>query len=130
MVLREHVREQTVKVLGLARPEDVDINEPLRQLGLDSLMAVELRNLLGKSVERSLPATLTFDHPTVAALVDHLAAVAFAEEMGTPEPRASQETPAAAVEPRPAAAFDEMSDDELAVQLASRIDRLATKGKP
>ncbi|MEP7209608.1 MAG: type I polyketide synthase, partial [Alphaproteobacteria bacterium] len=37
IVLRDHVRWQTAKVLGLARAEDIDVNEPLGQLGLDSL---------------------------------------------------------------------------------------------
>lgn len=37
-------------------------------------MAVELRNALGSMVGRTLPATLLFDHPTIGALTNHLAA--------------------------------------------------------
>ena len=58
----------TVKVLGVQAADELDVHEPLRQMGLDSLMAVELRNLLSKMAERPMPATITFDHPSVSAL--------------------------------------------------------------
>jgi NADPH:quinone reductase-like Zn-dependent oxidoreductase/NADP-dependent 3-hydroxy acid dehydrogenase YdfG len=74
--LTAHVRRQAVRVLGFEAADTVDARRPLSELGLDSLMAVELRNLLGASVglKRALPATLLFDHPTIEALVDYLAA--------------------------------------------------------
>ena len=52
----------------------VDTQMPLSELGLDSLMAVELRNLLGSglALKRSLPATLVFDYPTIEAVADYL----------------------------------------------------------
>ena len=81
-VLRDFVSQQTANVLGVQRAEDLDENEPLRQLGLDSLMAVQLRNVLGKAVHRTLPATVTFDNPSLAALVEFLCAEVFAAELG------------------------------------------------
>jgi NAD(P)-dependent dehydrogenase (short-subunit alcohol dehydrogenase family)/SAM-dependent methyltransferase/acyl carrier protein len=112
IVLRDHIRGQTAKVLGLAKAEDVDIHEPLGQMGLDSLMAVELRNLLGKAAERAFPATLTLDYPSVAALTDHLAQKAFADEIeeARNETGTTNETN-----------FDDMSADELAQQLMERL---------
>jgi acyl transferase domain-containing protein/NADPH:quinone reductase-like Zn-dependent oxidoreductase/acyl carrier protein len=71
--LLAHVREQAIKVLGLTPSHTIDPRQPLREMGLDSLMAVELRNALGASLKCSLPATLLFDYPTLDALVDFLA---------------------------------------------------------
>ena len=70
-VLRDEVRLLAAKVLGAPAPS-IDVDEPLRDLGLDSLMAVELRNRIGTAVGRTLPATITFDFPTVAALTAYL----------------------------------------------------------
>ena len=66
---------QVARVLGPATPASIGERQPLSELGLDSLMAVELRNLLGAclGLEQALPATLVFDYPTVEALAGYLA---------------------------------------------------------
>ncbi len=50
------------------------MHQPLAEAGLDSLGALELRSALGARFGVELPATLAFDHPTIAALGAHLAA--------------------------------------------------------
>ncbi|MFI0733787.1 SDR family NAD(P)-dependent oxidoreductase [Streptomyces sp. NPDC021225] len=66
------VREEASRVLGLRSPDAIRPGRPLRELGLDSLMAVELRNRIGARLGARLTATVLFDHPTTARLAAHL----------------------------------------------------------
>ncbi len=70
------VTEQARKILGLSATASISARQPFHELGLDSLMAVELRNALGAALGRPQPATLLFDHPTTDSLVDHLVGLA------------------------------------------------------
>jgi polyketide synthase 12/myxalamid-type polyketide synthase MxaB len=60
------------RVVGIAAGRALDPRAPLRELGMDSLMTVELRNAIGSAAGMAFPATLVFDHPTLDALVQHL----------------------------------------------------------
>ena len=73
------VQEVVAAVLGLAGAAAVPANQPLKELGLDSLMAVEVRNQLSARAETTLPPTLVFDYPTPEAIAELLLRRAFAE---------------------------------------------------
>ena len=71
-VLTGLVIETTATVLAHPDPATLDAERPFKDLGIDSLTALELRNSLSAQTGVSLPATLVFDHPSPAAIAEHL----------------------------------------------------------
>ena len=95
-------------------------------LGFDSLMAVQLRNRLGSglALDKPLPATLMFDHPTIDALAAYLLV-----KIDTPKTAsiavASAQSAGATESPQVlgAAAVGAMSDAEIEALLLSRLEK-------
>ena len=72
-LLARVVRDELGAVLGLPADEPVSVRQGLFELGMDSMMAVELRGRLERRLDLALSPTLVFDHPTLDALALHLA---------------------------------------------------------
>ncbi|ADI03847.1 type I polyketide synthase [Streptomyces bingchenggensis BCW-1] len=76
-ILTRLVRSHAAAVIGHAGIEEVAERRAFRELGFDSLTAVELRNRLTTATGLRLPATVAFDFPTPTALAEHVRALVF-----------------------------------------------------
>ncbi|MFE2337904.1 type I polyketide synthase [Streptomyces coelicoflavus] len=86
---REHITQLVLRhimtVSGHDSTEAVPMDQPFTDRGFNSLMAVELRGALDVATGLRLPATLIFDHPTPAALCDHLLTLLLPHHVSKPE---------------------------------------------
>jgi hypothetical protein len=107
----------TRNVLGLDGSTPLDAEAALKEAGLDSLMAVELRNTLMRASDQPLPATLLFDYPTLNALTEYLGRI-WNLELGSALVRPT--TPAASMR-APADTLVNLSDEEAEALLLEEL---------
>jgi myxalamid-type polyketide synthase MxaC len=71
-LLSAQIQDHVVAVMGFP-PEDVPaLDQGLFEMGMDSLLALDLKNRLQASLKRDVPAAALFDHPTIALLTDYI----------------------------------------------------------
>src|SRR3990167_11556246 len=118
-MLIDMICEQIKRVMGLDESDTINPNQPLQELGLDSLMAVELRNILCALIGKQLPATLMFKYPTVSSLSTFLIQDMFPDEVAAEPVAAEQTQEEKATEEDDQ--LDDLSQDELAAMLAAEL---------
>lgn len=124
-LLQAHLREHAMRVLGLSASYNLDSRQPLREIGMDSLMAVELRNAISASMQQKLPATLLFDFPTIEALTDFLGPQLWQQTKAAPEPApAVEKTPAPSAE---TAGVENLTDEEAEALLLAELEKSKRK---
>jgi acyl transferase domain-containing protein/acyl carrier protein len=119
-LLLTHIRNEVIRVLGLDPNQSIAPRQPLNELGLDSLLAVELRNALSSTLGYALPATLLFDYPTSEALAEFLMreVPALAKTQAVITPDQTSEGGAAAIT---IADIEHLSDEEAEALLVAEL---------
>ena len=133
-ILLAALQEKIAAVLG-ASPDRVDLDTPLTDVGVDSLMAVELRNWVESELRVSLPIVELMEGPTVNRLADILLEQFSKGEPGGSDQRNQKSSVAAggdleiSVQPGPSQAEQdaaskvaELSDSEVDAMLNSMVD--------
>lgn len=129
-LLQAQVRAAAAAVLGL-QPAQVDPKKGLFDLGMDSLMSVDLKNRLETTIGHTLPSTLTFNYPTVAAITEFVAGEVLGldaddHEVATEAAGATLTVAAAALDGEDELSEDDLSEDELVSLLAARLKAIAS----
>lgn len=71
-VLESYIKQYVRSVIGLSESSKISNEMSVFDLGLDSLMAVELKNLIEKNIKKKLRSTLLFDYPTITSLLSYM----------------------------------------------------------
>jgi aryl carrier-like protein len=114
--LMAHLQQQIGRVLG-REPATIPSDQPLAEMGFDSLMIVELRNRMERSLGVALSAAMIWGHPTLGQLAPELAR---RMELDLDEPDAEPAAQAADA----GAQYDDLSEEEIAALLSTEIQRV------
>jgi acyl transferase domain-containing protein len=122
-LLIARLRSLVASVLGFDPSREIDLEQGLFELGMDSILSVEFNARLGRILGLQVPSTLTFIHPNIKALTDYILCEAL---------KFDSETEAIVIEPlidpvndlsasRP---IDDLSEDEIANLLLKKLEQL------
>jgi len=121
-LLIAHLRFLVANVLGFDPSREIDPEQSFFELGMDSLMSLEFKGRLERTLALQLPSTLTFNYPNIKALTDYILcdALKFASESKAEisELRIDPENPSSE---QP---VDDLSEDEIAHLLQKKLEEI------
>jgi acyl carrier protein len=124
-ILIAHLRSQACIILGFDLSREIELEQGLFDMGMDSLMAMEFKGRLQRSLAVPLPSTLTFNYPTIKALTNYLLSEALrfdsapAQEKAAPIP-----TPAPARVVSVDYSSGDLSEDEISDLLLKKLEQI------
>ena len=118
--VRQFVEAHASRALGIPGGKSIDSRRALHEMGLDSLMSVELRNALAGSLRCSLSTTLVYDYPTIESLSHYLAKDVLRLELGD----AASPGESMAAENEDLRKLQEISESEAESLLLAELDQL------
>ena len=68
--MTEYLSDELANIMGM-EPSDIDIVQPLGTMGLDSLMAIELKNKIEAKLDMALPMAVFMHEPSVSSLATY-----------------------------------------------------------
>ena len=118
-LLLAYLQKEVSQILGFAKAQRLEPQQGFFDLGMDSLMAVELKNRLQRSLGSPLPTPIAFDYPSVEALGRYLVEAVLPSELfsGSAEESPQEEDERAQF----AAALANLAPDEIAGLLAQEL---------
>ncbi|MDM8557193.1 type I polyketide synthase [Candidatus Parabeggiatoa sp. HSG14] len=112
-ILSTHIQQEIAKELGFDSTQ-VEPTVGFVDMGMDSLMAMHIKDRLQTSLEKPLPATLFFNYPNIEALVEYLSVEILAFK--TPEDNPDKALPNAPLEE-----IEQISEEELMATIAEKF---------
>ncbi|MGG6293712.1 MupA/Atu3671 family FMN-dependent luciferase-like monooxygenase [Leptolyngbya sp. AN02str] len=121
--LMAHVQTQAAAVMGIRPADSLDPQRGLFEMGMDSLMALELKTSLESSLGQPIPAVAAFEHPTVAALATYLAQEILGWDAAVPDLPSQAAEFADPEFADPLTSIAQLSDDDVDRLFAEKISR-------
>jgi NAD(P)-dependent dehydrogenase (short-subunit alcohol dehydrogenase family)/SAM-dependent methyltransferase/acyl carrier protein len=118
------VKQAVAQVLGIPAARLTDTQQGLFDMGMDSLMSVELKGLLETAVAQTLPSTLTFNYPTIDDLAEFLDTEILAAVVVAEEEEETAVVAESADDDDESTEIDDLSEDDLAAMLLAKLGNL------